>query len=37
MAKRAAERSEKTGSDSSAAAALERYFGLKEQGTDVRT
>jgi len=37
MAKRAAERSEKTGSDPSAAAALERYFGLKEQGTDVRT
>ena len=37
MAKRAAERSEKTGSDSSAAAALERYFGLKAQGTDVRT
>jgi len=37
MAKRAAERSEKTGSDSSAAAALERYFGLEAQGTDVRT
>jgi AGZA family xanthine/uracil permease-like MFS transporter len=37
MAKRAAERSEKTGSDSSAAAVLERFFGLKAQGTDVRT
>jgi len=37
MAKRAAERSEKTGGDSSAAAALERFFGLKAQGTDVRT
>ena len=37
MAKRAAERSETTGGDSSAAAVLERYFGLKEQGTDVRT
>jgi AGZA family xanthine/uracil permease-like MFS transporter len=37
MAKRAAERSEKTGSDSSAATALQRYFGLKELGTDVRT
>src|SRR5690349_6386771 len=37
MAKRVPERSEKTGSDSSAAVALERYFGLKEQGTDVRT
>lgn len=37
MAKRAAERSAKTGADSSAGAALERFFGLKEQGTDVRT